>query len=962
VSAGRKHDTGPLIAELAKLRDESERSAFVKRHKRRLLTPGLVEELADEVRKRVRVDMHEALHLAEGAVLIAGELGAPESKALSFRAKANALYILGQNQAAVELHEQAIALFRQCGNTTELGRSLSGSVQPLSLQGQYDRAFANVEEARAIFAAEGDWLRLARLDINFGNILHRQDRFDEALKAYRRAYDALWPDKDIEGIAVVLHNIAVCLIGLNDFHQALDTYTRAREFCRQHSMPLLVLQSDYNIAQLYYLRGEYGRAISSLLTSREASRNIGDDHHFALCHLDLSEIYVELNLSTEAAQTAQDAYFLFEKLGMNYEAAKCLLNHAVALSQQGKPFAAIELFAKARDLFAKEQNRVWPAVLDLYQALVYYNEGRFFEARRLTEAAVELFRGSLLPGKTVLSQLLLARLALRTGDQQEAHRWCTQAIDLAAELKSPILQYQSALVMGNILEASGRRVEACESYEAAHVEMEALRSSLGSDEMKVAFMGNKFEVYERLVDLCLDGVVAPGAAESGRSQAAQAFCYIEQAKSRSLRDLIFGRLHNLPGGNEGKSDLVRKIRDLREELNWYYNRIEIQQLGRSEASATQIEQLREQAAIREQHLARVLRESSAGPQDGLQASNVAPIEDIQAMLPDDTALLEYFRIGDRLVAAIVTRTNLDVFPLTVVSRILPLMRMLQFQMAKVARGASFAEGTLPAIQGHLRSVYEEVLAPLRYRLEGSRRLVIVPHDILHYVPFQALLDGDRYLVDSYSISYAPSASVFALCQSRTVQPFSRSLIMGVPDQRAPYIGDEVLGIAGLLPDADLFLGQQATVAVFKERGETSRYIHVATHGHFRQDNPLFSGVRLSDAYLDVYDLYHLRLPAELITMSGCATGLNVLAKGDELLGLERGLLYAGAQALLLSLWDVNDLSTSQFMTSFYRNLARGEGKADALRMASVELRHRYPNPYYWAPFVLIGKGFDAAQT
>jgi CHAT domain-containing protein len=118
---------------------------------------------------------------------------------------------------------------------------------------------------------------------------------------------------------------------------------------------------------------------------------------------------------------------------------------------------------------------------------------------------------------------------------------------------------------------------------------------------------------------------------------------------------------------------------------------------------------------------------------------------------------------------------------------------------------------------------------------------------------------------------------------------------------------------------------------------------------------MFSGIRLGQSFLSLVDLYQLRLPAELITLSGCSTGLNVVAAADELVGLTRGLLAAGAHCLLLSLWDVHDRSTTEFMTLFYGGLQAGETKAQALRRAMKELRTRYPHPYYWAPFYLAGK-------
>lgn len=118
---------------------------------------------------------------------------------------------------------------------------------------------------------------------------------------------------------------------------------------------------------------------------------------------------------------------------------------------------------------------------------------------------------------------------------------------------------------------------------------------------------------------------------------------------------------------------------------------------------------------------------------------------------------------------------------------------------------------------------------------------------------------------------------------------------------------------------------------------------------------MFSGIRLGDGYLNLYDLYQMRLAANLITLSGCATGMNLVAAGDELLGLQRGLFYAGASSLLLSLWDVHDHSTALLMQEFYKNYMRTEDMARSLQAAMRDIRSENPHPYFWAPFMLVGK-------
>jgi CHAT domain-containing protein len=223
------------------------------------------------------------------------------------------------------------------------------------------------------------------------------------------------------------------------------------------------------------------------------------------------------------------------------------------------------------------------------------------------------------------------------------------------------------------------------------------------------------------------------------------------------------------------------------------------------------------------------------------------------------------------------------------------------------------------------------------------------------LPFHALHDGEKYLIESFTISYAPSAALYSLCHRKPANTQGPSLILGVPDALAPDILDEVQSVASILPEPQLFVGAGADQEVLRQKGPQSRFVHIATHGEFRSDNPMFSGIRLGGSRLNIYDLYQLKLPAELIALSGCATGLNSVAAGDELMGLVRGLLYAGAQSLLLTLWDVHDRSTDEFMKSFYGHFRECGEKALALQRAMLHLRESQPHPYYWAPFLLVGK-------
>ncbi len=953
-----KNSTDTLIAELGQLSSQPARRKFLAKHKT-LIRQEFVEQLAQSVVQRVRVSTQEALHLAEAAVLIAKRLRRKEALALGLRAMANALYSSGDNRAAVEHHQQAFRLYESLGAWDEGARTLSSSIQPLILLGEYEQAFQAAERAREIFARLNDPWRLARLEINVGNIYHRQDRFEESIAHYERAYTELMPYKDTEGMAVVLSNMAVCLISLNDFPRALATYQKARSFCQQNNMPLLVAQADYNIAYLHYLRGEYSRAIEALYAARRACEVTGDAYHFALCHLDLSDIYLELNLSEEAREMAHEGFLRFEKLGMRYEAAKALANEATAYGQQGKTVQALERFTKAREMFEREKNLVWPWLIDLYQSLMLFHEGRYFEARRLCVAAAAFFDQSALFGKAVLTHLLLARIALQVADVGQAQKETDEALARLKAVETPMLAYQGHLLEGQIAQARNDRHAAHQAFLEARKALEALRSRLQGEELKISFLENRMQVYEALVNLYITGDRTDSSTE-------EALACMEAAKSRSMIEMIFQSGQSLPLGEAGQSDLVRRIRDLREELNWYYHRIELEQLRPEEKSRQRLESLQERAQLHEKELLRTLREPPAHERETARLGAPAEfsVERLQASLPQDATLVEYFSTGDQIVAAVIAQREIHILPVTVLSRVTHFLQLLRFQLSKFRIGSEyirrFEQALLRATHSHLESLYGELIAPLCPLFRGNH-LIIVPHGPLHFLPFHALQKGEEYLCDAFTVSYAPSATVFSLCQEKSASVSASSLVLGVADERAPQILDEVQSVTALLPHSSLYVGDQATSSVLREKGPQSGLLHVATHGLYRQDNPMFSGIRLGDGYLNLYDLYQMRFCAKLVTLSGCATGMNFVAAGDELLGLQRGLFCAGATTLLLSLWDVHDQSTSLLMQHFYREYLRTGNMAGALQLAMRQLRQQNPHPYFWAPFVLVGKLSDSTR-
>ena len=941
---------GDPIDRLAELSSTRSRTAFLRRHPE-LRTPAVVEDLYARVVRLARTDAQRTDRLAQAAQWIAERLDDEGSRAQALRAAGHVHFIGGRYKQALARYDAAAKRFRRAGRDIDVARTLNGSLQSLISLGRYTEALAAARRARRIFERHGIALGLARLDSNVGNILCRRDRFGEGLALFKRAYAQLSAKGEPQDVAAVLSNMAVCYINLNDFDKALETYRDARTYCERHEMPLLVVQADYNVAYLHYLRGEYTRALELYRVARERCELIGDGYHSALCDLDRSEMYLELNLSDEAGELATRALARFDALGTTYEAAKALTYLALSTSRQDHRRGRA-LLGRARGLFARERNHVWLGLLDFYEAHLLHGAGQHVRARTLCRRALALFARASMPSRAVACQLLLARLELQRGDLRASERACHAAFERLSAADTPNLTYQAHAALGLVREAQGDRPRAYEAFQKADRSLDRLRSHLQGDSLNVAFLEDKQAVYESLVSIGL-------ALEPTRRQWEAAFGYIEKAKSRSLADSIAFRAGSLEPRVSGHASGA--VQRLRQELHWHYRQAEREDTSGAKRSASRRESERQRILALEKQLGRSLEDLRRTDEEftALQSAASAGLEDIRASLAPDTILVEYYQARGQIYGCVVGRDRLDVVPLGPITQVRSLLRLLQFQLSKFRLGPDYTgalEGHLhAATQAHLRSLHGALIAPLRNLLRGEH-LVIVAHDVMHALPFHALFDGERYLSDEFTVIYAPSSSVYRLCRTKRAKAGGGALIMGVSDASTPFIVDEVGAVAAVLPNPRVFLGSEATAGQLRTHGVDSRFVHIATHGMFRRDNPMFSSIRLGDGPLFVYDLYDLRLSAELVTLSGCGTGLSVVVGGDEQLGLVRGLLYAGARAVLLSLWDVHDGSTSTFMKTFYGRLQAGASKARAAQHAMREVRERHPHPFYWAPFTLVGDG------
>ena len=923
-----------------------------------LATAATVARLCALSNTALDTDLEQAAGSAAAALWLAGHLDDEQAIGLGERAVANARHERGDYADAQKTYESARNRFRQLGDKLQEAITLSSALHNLIYVGGYEQAHRWYEAARQNYEGLEDRLRLARLDANYGNVLHRQDLWQEAMGHYQRALDEFQAQEQGHDAAICLRNMATCHISLSNTKEALDCYLQAKELIDELGLTRLGLENDYNIAYLYYHTADYSKAIRLYRRSRRRFEEVGDERHQALCDLDLSEIFLELNMVEEAAELANWAWESFDRIGLRYEAARAVANLGVAISRQGRIFKALEALAQARALFVEEANEVWPTQIDLYEAVLLYREGRSFEASSRAQRSAASFDQLGLPAKTAACELLMARIALDEDELENAERLCRSALDHLQQHHASSLHFETLLQLGMVLETADRRGEAQIVYREARDQAEHLRSHLQTDDLKFGFFRSKLRVYEAIVALALQGVPDP-------EDYPEVFAAMEKAKARSLADLMAFRAHVLPPKAATRSNLVESIRSLREELNWYYRQIDLKQMTRGgKDSLDKVHELRRRSHGKEQQLARTLDELSTTDRElaSLQSATVVGLDEIRSALPEDTALLEYFFARGAVYAVVIGGGSIDMLPLTMASRVREQHRMLQFQLSRFQLGPEFAQlhrGSVDSdTRDHLAALFDELIAPIWPRLLQFDELLVVPHGFLHHLPFQALFDGSDFMIDRFRMTYAPSSSVAHLCRLKESAGGGSPLVVGVPvgeDGEAAEVEQEARAVAAALPGSHLLIDEALDGAGLEAASAGRRLLHLATRAHFRRDNPMFSSLELGGQQLTLFDIYNLHLDSELVGLTGCSTGLDTLVGSDALLGLTRGLLYAGARSLMIDLWRNAAEPNRQFLTDFYTLLA-DRPASTAMRDAQLAQRQRNPHPFFWAPYSLIGAG------
>jgi CHAT domain-containing protein/tetratricopeptide (TPR) repeat protein len=928
-----------------------------------LLNPEGLSQLLDTAASLTRTDPMQARRLS----LICGELAERIDAPLLVP---KATYINAQTHAVMGQLNEALALIRSASDgyrllDAELSalRTNLGRIHVLNELGHHQKAVAVGQELLDQLTQVTDLSEnmLSETTLikgiayqNQGVCYRMMGQYENALQAYTAAETAYQKAGVTERLADIYNNRGIILLHLGRVTEALSDFEAAAFALHEAGHTLLYAQSLINIGDAHLLLGQYARSLKALAEAHQLLHSLDmlADEYTLL--LQRGDVYLVLNLYPEAIEAYREAERACRAAGVTHYHARALWGMGAVLSALTEYEEAAAALAQAEQLFMRAENIPMWCSVKLDQATLFAAQGEREKGVAAAQQAFGLVDGKGWPVQTFYAHVRLADLL--QSDTAAVERHLLAAQQLSHELALPHLHYRIQRRLGRLRWRQGLTEEAQSWLKTAVNTIEQLRDTVTHEAMRISFLHDKLAAYQDLLQLYL--------SQDSEKDRRAAFILAEKVKSRVLVDLVTGIIDSdtvLPDDPQ----LAAQLHALRADLNAAYNAF----LGHVGADGLTLSppELLARAQMLEQKIGRLQQQANI-PQTASAPTSTLSLDKMQAQIPQDLCLLAYHIIGDEIIAFIYQAGEIRVVrEVSTVTAVQPHLHQLSLEWNRFRIGGQFVQRHITRLeksaQQVLMALHTELIAPLIPYLPAGTdvdtptKLLIIPHGLLHQIPFHALYNGRSYLLEQFEISYAPSVTLFTLCQQKARLPFTQALIMGVADPLIPAVDAEVTAVKQQFANATVKTGQEATIHAFRDESSNANIIHLACHGLFRADNPIFSALKLHDDWLTAADILQLNLNNSLVTLSACESGQSQIKVGDELIGLARAFLGAGATSLVVSLWIVQDETTATLMSNWYQELQQQphSNRAAALRTAQLKLKSQYPHPYYWAPFVLIGQ-------
>jgi CHAT domain-containing protein len=816
----------------------------------------------------------------------------------------------------------------------------------------YEKAVIKFRNLNESSAELNPLANLSVIDFERGNLVRAVDSFTRLLELIPAKQEPGWRADTLDNLGAALLSLGQVDGALKNYSAALALHEKLDSVKGQGRSLTGIGSTYYSVGEIELARQFFARALPIRQQANDGRGQISVLHYLGDIHRHLQQ----------------------------FDLALYRHNQALELTKSPMAEAKIKIL-KARD---------------------WIDAGAYTEAIELLDAvnvAVEDTRASAVAADAAYE---LGRALARSGDSALAQTNLKTAQTLYKDIGLRDGQARSLLELARISKAVNLDVAIEFAYRAiAYIEQ--LRSRVANPELRAVYLSTRRDYYEFLIDTLMQARDEAVGEASSDEYLLRALAVAERARARATADLMSEAAVNLRQGVD--PTLQARQYDLYSQLvEKQYQRDQLlqQEAGQAKVDIAVIELQDIHAAL--DVLEIELRQTNPKVAT-LSDPNVLDTHQIQTLLDDDTVVLQYWLGEVESYLWIVSRTDVQGIRIADRNAIEKLARSAYESLSK----AEFDRPASISRQAALTSLSEMIMVPATAAIHDKTRVIVAADGALQYIPFSLLsFDRKKALIDTHEVVVVPSMTVLAAqrqaftdrtAASKTLAVFGDPVfersdlrlahsqtdkvpsnaqtpehILGSFDtkttlSRLPFSAKEVKHIAGLVPDSERLVATGFAANKDEIIGgvlANYKYIHFATHGLINSTHPSLSTLVFSlldesgeslNGDLRLHDIYNLELSADLVVLSACETGLGREIRGEGLIGLTQGFMYAGASSVIASLWRVSDRATEELMTQFYKNLLEdGQTPAAALRSAQMDLakQRRWRNPYYWSGFVLHG--------
>jgi CHAT domain-containing protein/TPR repeat protein len=750
-----------------------------------------------------------------------------------------------------------------------------------------------------------------------------------------------------------LNNIGVYYQRINDYSQALNYYENALSIIKATDDHLTEAECLSNIGILYKELGNLTKAQQYLISALELDKKVGDIDLISVDMNNIGSVYLRTAIDSQNTQGLLQAMELFRDcLSLKGIEKTSALTIIMALNNIGVIQSEMKDNKSARDNFYLALKIIEKSNFLSEKSQIFINIAATFIYDNNIDDAIEYYNKALEIGSAHSLENIL----------MESCEGLGQCYELRKEYSLAVLFYKRSIEV-----------------------MESVWDRIPSDFFKIGYARNKMNVYQRIIAI----LVSKHNANPHMTSLEEIFNYIERAKARAFLENI----RETGGGNNKGTNtgLYDQQQEISKNISALYRKMISTNLSLESKLQINIELEHEEEKYMRLVSDIKAEERTISHNISTEICNISQIRNY--VTGDKNIVLEYY-IGEKESYLIkITRNSAKIFVLA--GRV---------ELEKSIRGyikllSSRSIDKKAGFEAATRICKELILLEKDGLPENAEAIIVIPDGILHYLPFETLRaslgHGSGYLVEKYVISYCPSASSLFVLQRQNRRDIAQRMLLAVggPDytilptsenqitkksvlsklykeqgfnfSSLPFSKKEVQEIGKLFKNNErtILVGEKASEETIKKLPLIEyRIIHFACHGFLNEKNPFRSALVLSlhaqqadDGYLQMREIYSLDLNADLVVLSACQAGNGIMESTEGPIGLARPFFYAGARAVVASLWSINDKTTVILMKDFYRYLAEGRAIGKALQLAKKGmLNSAWSHPYFWAGFILNG--------